>query len=397
MNPDPRSATNISSLPKEHCFGCSACQSICPVECIQMAADREGFDYPQVDESICIQCRKCVLVCPGFNDISREANKGEPRFFGGYLEDDLIRQASSSGGMFTVFAEQTLSRGGVVYGAVLDLSQMAAIHSRTTSQAGLAPMRKSKYVQSSTQGVFERVKQDLDTGLPVLFSGTPCQVAGLAHFLGEHPENLLMLDLVCHGVPSPALFAAHFSLRQDQLGTPITKIDFRTKDKGWGGFLNFYIKVETDEGAALTYAPLDAYYALFLANLSLRPVCYRCKFASTHRVGDITLADFWGVQKEHPELHDGRGTSLLLVNTEQGEQALQASQHRLRLKALAGVHPLPPNLVRPTPSPPLRETFLEKIQFDGWAGQRFRKHFLALVVLVWNKVKQGLKTGRHRN
>ena len=236
----------------------------------------------------------------------------------------------------------------------------------------------------------------MDAGLPVLFSGTPCQVAGLIHYLGDHPENLFTIDLICHGVPSPALFASHFLLRQSKLGAPIKKINFRTKEKGWGGFLNFYVKIEADRQAALTYAPLDAYYALFLANLSLRPVCYRCKFASTHRPGDITLGDFWGVQKEHPELFDGRGTSLVLANTKLGEQALKKVMHKLRLKQLAKIHPLPPNLVHPTPKPALRDALMKSIRFSQWRKQRIWKHIIALGVLGWLKVNQGIKAVLNR-
>jgi coenzyme F420-reducing hydrogenase beta subunit len=361
-----------------------------------MAADDEGFPYPQVDESACIECRKCVLVCPGFHDISRQGYKTEPQFFGGYVEDDPVRRDSSSGGFFTVLAERTLSDGGVVYGASIDFVRMTVAHNRSAGREGLASMRKSKYVQSNMHGIHAQVRKDLESGRAVLFSGTPCQVAGLTQFLGGHPANLLTLDLICHGVPSPALFTSHFSLRQQKLGTAITNIDFRTKDKGWGGSLNFYLKVSTDQGAVLTFAPLDAFYALFLANLSLRPVCYRCKFAATLRVGDITLGDFWGVQKEHPELYDGKGTSLVLANTDKGEKALNEIQNRLNLKVLDEVRPLPPNLIKPTPEPALRDTLLSSINFHHWGKQRFWKHLLALGVLLWNKAQQAARAALRR-
>lgn len=388
---DPESAINISSLPKEHCFGCGVCSSICPLDCIQMTFGPEGFAYPQVDETLCNACRKCVQSCPGFNDIDREDAYPEPRFFAGHYEADLTRIKSSSGGLFTAFAEKTLSKGGTVYGAVYDFDRMAVLHSRASSLKALDPMRKSKYVQSDTTKVFKIIKQDLRSGLPVLFTGTPCQVAGLHLYLKEREENLFTIDLVCHGVPSPGLFAAHFSWLEEKRRSPITNIDFRTKDKGWGSFLNFYLKVTTKDRTKLTYAPLDAYYALFLANLSLRPVCYLCKYASQKRVADITLGDYWGVQKNHPDLFDGKGTSLILANTQKGENLLLELQQNLTLKPLTAVHPLPPNLVRPTPKPILRDGFLRSIQYDRWGNQCAWKHLLALSVLAINKFLQGLK------
>ena len=386
LNPDI--SLNISSLPKDHCFGCAACVSACPLDCIQMRFDQEGFSYPQVDEDVCNTCRKCVRVCPGFNEIKREGSFPQPNYYGGYLENGSIRTHSSSGGLFTAFAEQNLSEGGSVYGAVYDFEQMAVVHRRATCPDTLAPMRTSKYVQSDTSGVFEQVKQDLEAGLPALFTGTPCQVAGLTRYLDAQRDNLLTIDLVCHGVPSPGLFASHFSACEDTLRSPITNINFRTKEKGWGSFLNFYLKVEIDDHSVLTYAPLDAFYALFLANLSLRPVCYHCKFASTKRVADLTLGDFWGVQKQHPELFDGKGTSLILANTKKGEEALLKLQENLTLKSLDAISPMPPNLIRPTPKPMSRDTFFKSIRFERWRRQRIWKHLQALVVLVASKIKQ---------
>jgi len=391
MTLNPKSAINISSLPKVHCFGCTACVSICPLDCIHIITDREGFNYPSVDEEVCNACRKCVRVCPGFNDLNREKYNPEPKFFGGFHQGDQIRVNSSSGGFFSACAEEILSQGGTVYGAVYDFEQMVVVHARTSSRENLNAMRKSKYVQSNTRGVFEQVKEDLQANLPVLFTGTPCQVEGLNLYLGSRHRNLFTIDLVCHGVPSPGLFTSHFLKRQDQLGSSITKIDFRTKDKGWGGALNFFLKVESIDREVLTFAPLDAYYAMFLANLSLRPVCYQCKFASTQRVGDITLGDFWGVQKEHPELFDSKGTSLILVNTEKGQRMLMDIQGDVLLQALDAPNPLPPNLVKPTPKPGLRKSFLSSIHFENWGNQRTWKHILALGVLVKIKIFQGIK------
>jgi len=205
MTLNPKSAINIACLPKANCFGCGVCLSTCPLTCIQMTSDDEGFSYPRVDETICNACRKCVQTCPGFNDTDREEYLTDPQFYGGYLNKDSIRFNSSSGGFFTACAETILSQGGIVYGAVYDFEQLMVFHARATNFDGLSAMRKSKYVQSNTQGVYDQVKADLEANLPVLFTGTPCQVAGLNLFLGDRHKNLFTIDLVCHGVPSPGL------------------------------------------------------------------------------------------------------------------------------------------------------------------------------------------------
>lgn len=391
MIPDPETAKNISALPKDYCFGCGACMNTCPLDCIQMVSDLEGFLYPEVNEDICNTCHQCVDTCPGFNDLDRKNYYTEPEFYGGQIHNDDIRIQSSSGGFFTLLAQHILSLGGTVYGAAYDLEKMLVCHRRVTQVDGLAALRKSKYVQSDTDRIFLKLEDDLNTGLPVLFSGTPCQVAGVYHYLGKTPSNLFTIDIICHGVPSPGLFTSHFSMIEEKLASPLINIDFRTKDKGWGSFLNFFLKIETKDRKMLTYAPLDAYYTAFLANLSLRPVCFQCKFASTNRVADITLGDFWGVQKQQPDLFDGKGTSLVMVNTTKGHDLLLNIKEATVLKSLEGSLPLPPNLVKPSQRPKLRENYLTSIRFNRWRKQCFWKHLTALLVLSLAKLRQGVE------
>ncbi len=391
MTQNGKSSHNISSLPKAACFGCAACESICPKDCITMQPDHEGFLYPIVDEDQCIACRKCIDVCPGFNQVTMAQPLPDTRFIGGKILDESIRYQSSSGGMFSLVADHILGQNGVVYGAVIQPQDMRVVHARAVDPDGLQAMRKSKYVQSDTTKIFPRVQQDLSTGRPVLFTGTPCQVAGLYLYLGQQPDNLFTCDIICHGVPSPGLFQNHFGDVEDRMDAPIHKIDFRTKEKGWGSFLNFYLAIETDHKKRLVYAPLDAYYALFLANLSLRPVCYTCKYATTPRTSDLTLGDFWGVQRQAPDLFDGKGTSLLLVNTTKGQRLVDATAPRTKLKMLSAVVPMPPNLVRPTPKPKSRDRFFETIDLRNWKTYRFRAHLTALFTIVKNKLRAVLQ------
>jgi coenzyme F420-reducing hydrogenase beta subunit len=378
---------NISILAKTGCYGCGVCVDVCPTLCIGLENDAEGFPYPVVDQPECIDCQWCILSCPGMNDVSRERFLDQPEFYAGYSKDDQVRYQSSSGGFFSPLAEHILAEGGVVYGARYDFDRMTVEHARVDDIAGLPPLRKSKYVQSSTVTIFPQVKKDLAEKRKVLFTGTPCQVEGLHLFLKQDDANLFICDIICHGVPSPVLFQRHFSALQAQRGSAITEIDFRTKAKGWKGPLELYLEVAYGEEHTLTYAPLDAYYALFLSNLVLRPCCYHCKYASTQRRSDLTLGDFWGVKKYHPDLFDGKGTSLILANTEKGKQLLEALAASVHLEQLSTVKPFPPNLTRPTHQPQSRARFFDRVAIEHWHPRRRAAHLLALAVIAWDKTR----------
>jgi len=377
---------NIAPLPKPQCFGCSVCADICPVNCIEMIFDFEGFLYPKVDDEKCIDCGKCISACPALNSSRKTQPVNPPNFNYGYINDDRSRHQSSSGGIFSLLANHTLSQGGVVYGAMYDFEHMSVIHARAASESEIQPMRKSKYVQSDSDTIYSHVKQDLNAGKPVLFTGTPCQVEGLNLFLGKEFENLLTCDIICHGVPSPGLFKSHFTLIKNQTKTPVTNIDFRTKAKGWGSFLNFYLMIKTETKQRLIYAPLDAFYALFLANLSLRPVCYQCKFANLDRKSDLTIGDYWSVKQHSPELFDGKGTSLILVNSKKGEKTLSLLGRKATIQPIQPPQPLPHNLVQPTERPKQREKFFERISLDEWHKYRTRWHLFAILSLVKDKL-----------
>ena len=383
---------NIDSLPKQNCFGCAVCADICPEKCIVMTHDFEGFPYPQIDDKCCIACGKCLEACPALNTAQRQGAITPPPFFAGYTKDEDLRFQSSSGGIFSLIADNILAQQGTVYGATYNIVEMAVVHARASAQDGLAAMRKSKYVQSDTRDIFSLVKKDLRAGLKVLFTGTPCQVDGLRLYLGESYENLFTCDFICHGIPSPGLFTRHFKNIEKRGDAPITDIDFRTKEKGWGSFLNFYLKVATEKKRHLTYAPLDAFYALFLANLILRPVCYQCPYANLDRKSDITIGDFWGVEKSHPELYDGKGTSLILVNTVKGRKMIHSLAGHLTIKPVENLATLPQNLQEPTGCPNIREQFFRHIiRLEEWPKGQLQAHLLAISHLINNKLKALLR------
>ncbi len=304
----------------EDCCGCHACQNACPVGCITMVADREGFSYPQVDITACVDCGICNKVCPMSNDPC----PGEaPLAFAVWNKDTEIRTESSSGGVFNALMVSTLNQNGVVFGAAFDDSMILS-HQAVSNEAESIKLRGSKYLQSSIGSSYQEVKDFLKLGRRVLFSGTPCQVAGLYSYLGKDDENLLTCDLVCHGVPSPKVFALYLAEMERRHGAKVTQVVFRRKDQGWKKFsVAWSFENNTEYCKVFTEEP---YMIGFLQNIDLRPSCHACHFSRLPRVADITLGDFWGVGQHHPEWDNDKGTSLILVQTEKGQRALEACQ-----------------------------------------------------------------------
>lgn len=305
----------LSILKKENCTGCYACVDICKNNSISMKIDREGFWYPIIDKNKCINCNMCERVCPVLNSTNIKNN---PVAYGCYNLDENIRFQSSSGGLFTLIAEQILKENGIVFGAEFD-NKFNVRHNYIDSIDDLNRFRKSKYVQSKIGNTYIQVEKFLKDNRKVLFSGTPCQIAGLKSYLKKEYENLFCIDFICHGVPSPKVWTKYVDYILNLYKSKLTYIDFRAKSKKRGGgngnysMLFFFEKEEYRK-------PFneDLYMIGFLNNLYLRPSCYSCKFKSVHRISDITLADFWGVENVAPELYDDRGTSLILINSSKG-------------------------------------------------------------------------------
>lgn len=302
----------------QDCCGCNACYNVCPKNCIEMRFDKCGFAYPAVKEGACIQCGRCVSVCPIQN---KTVGNLPLRVLGTKNEDENIRKTSSSGGTFFELAKQTITDGGIVYGCALN-ADMVACHIGIEDISGLEKLKSSKYVQSDIGDTYRRAKENLLVGRKVLFSGTPCQIAGLKNYLGKEHENLLLVDVLCHGTPSPKMFADYLEyLSEKYKGKPVS-VNFRQKQKGWK---RLYFEVVFDNGKRyFTFSGYDRYMAMFLNNISLRPSCYECKFACEERQGDITLGDFWGIGRKYPERDDDKGISLVLINSKKGEQAYSA-------------------------------------------------------------------------
>lgn len=353
----------IEIVDKSKCCGCEACRSICPKKCISMQADKEGFLYPKVDLSQCVDCKLCEKVCPVLNP---KYSKKEPLVYAGINNDINIRLQSSSGGIFTLIAEQIILKKGVVFGACFD-EQWNVVHDYTETKEGLARFRGSKYVQSYIGNSFLQAKRFLDEGRFVLFSGTPCQIAGLRNFLRKPYQNLLTVDLVCHGVPSQKVWKKYlyelvseaYNIKKRSLSfsfaDKINSISFRSKENGWK---KYNVKIEYKNGKKdVIPAERNIYMNAFLSDLSLRPSCYDCP-AKLHKVqSDITLADFWGVDRLHPEIDDDKGCGLILVNKEHAFALLKSLDCQLYEQKLDEVIPFNPSIEHPVKEPVNRNFF----------------------------------------
>lgn len=301
---------------KSRCCGCSACVQKCPKQCISLIADDEGFLYPKVDESVCIDCGLCNKICP----LQHEANPTDPiKVLSAYNNDEQARLNSSSGGIFTLLAEKTIKQGGVVFGARFD-NQWNVTLDYTETICGLKVFRSSKYVQATVGETYLKCEQFLLDGRHVLFSGTPCQIAGLKGYLRKEYDNLITVDILCHGVPSPMIWQKY--LQEITLGNTIQSIIFRDKTTSWKDY-RFVVITEDKQHSVNEHHTHNIFMKTFLSELIVRPSCFVCPFRGTnHRLADISIGDFWGIQHIQPEMDDDKGTSILLLNTPKGIQAL---------------------------------------------------------------------------
>ena len=296
---------------KQDCCGCTACVERCPKQCITMQEDEEGFLYPHIEESICIDCGLCEKVCPVIN----QAGPRKPlKVYAAKNPDEKIRMQSSSGGVFTMLAEKIINDGGAVFGAKFN-KNWEVVHDYTETIDGLAAFRGSKYVQSNIGNCYIKAEQFLKDGRKILFSGTPCQIAGLNLFLKKEYNHLLTIDVVCHGVPSPIVWRDY--IKSISKSNPVLSVTFRDKSTGWKNYSTKYVMINTE---VKHYSIDDNHMQGFLLNLYLRPACYACPSKCGKSMSDITIGDFWGIQNHYPDFDDDKGTGLVLLNTEKSIQ-----------------------------------------------------------------------------
>jgi len=316
----------------ENCSGCHACFSVCPKSAITMSESNEGFLYPQIDSDKCIKCGLCEKACPALNPIKKENE--DTKAYAAINKNEAIRLDSSSGGIFTAIAEKVIEENGVVFGAKF-ASDFSVVHGWTDTIEGLAEFRGSKYLQSVIGNNYKECKAFLESGRKVLFSGTPCQVQGLKKYLQKEYANLLTVDFICHGVPSPLIWKKYMDYRAEKIRAKrgeIVKTSFRRKNDGWKMFsLSFTFANDSEYRATLNK---DPYMQIFLKDIALRESCYDCKCRGITRPSDITLADFWGVQNVLPEMDDDKGTSLVVTHSDKGNNLVNLLNDNCDFKAI---------------------------------------------------------------
>lgn len=299
-------------INKDKCCGCGACANICPNNCLIMKPDEEGFIYPVFDEKKCINCNLCEKVCP-FENI--KTMTCVPKVLAAKSTDDYIRFNSSSGGIFSELAKKVISKGGIVCSAVMADDNRSVIFDFAENVEDLEKFRGSKYIQSDTKDVYKLIKEKLLKNVEILFCGTTCQVAGLKQFLIKDYDNLLCVDLICHGAPSPLMWDKYLDYYEEKYNTKVDKISFRSKKYSWAEFgMNISSKKERFE-----FSFENPYFRLFNSNLCLRTSCYDCKVKGMNNLSDISLGDFWHIETVIDNFDDGKGVSMVLLNTTKGE------------------------------------------------------------------------------
>ena len=359
----------VNVTRKEDCCGCAACVQVCPKSCITMVRDAEGFDYPKADPERCISCGLCEKVCPVSHAQAEPA--GEPKAFAAY-GPDKDRAESSSGGIFAQLARRTLAQGGLVFGAAMAEDGKIAVHMAIDGEEDLPRLQGSKYLQSHMGNCFRQAKEALEAGRAVLFTGTPCQIEGLLHFLGRDYENLVTADVICHGVPSEKLWQKYLDYQQHRYGSRVTRVSFRDKRQGWKSFSMALTFENGKQYAKKLY--FDTYLQLFLQDLCLRPSCYACPSRKKHRVSDLTLGDFWGCDRVCPEMDDDTGLSLVLIYSEKGQRAFDALSLKRKTVTLEQALTANKAVIRSPKMPENREAVLSAL--DGCSIDAVGKRYL---------------------
>ena len=320
--------SNISVLNHTDCCGCKACGDVCPKSCISFCEDKEGFVYPHVDEAQCISCKKCQRICPELNpSYNAKSDSAIAAFALNYEE----RRNGSSGGIFGLLAQEIIKKGGKVWGAAFDFD-LQLHHEAAIKTEGLSRLYRSKYIQSDPERVYTQIKKDISEGILTLFSGTPCQCNAIKNFIGRS-DLLITVEVICHGVPPQSLFNKLIAYLESKSHCKIISFSFRSKSEKALHPHSFTYVCENGK-RKMTVNGLHyqfPYYFGFQKYITLRPACYNCKWAKPERTADITLGDFWGIDKYDSSLDAKEGVSMIIVNTEAGEALIECIENQKQI------------------------------------------------------------------
>ena len=377
----------------DECTGCSACESVCLRNAIIMKENEYGFKVPDVDESICINCGKCVSACPIKARLDKKEKavgerSTEPIVYSAYSLREDIRFESTSGGVFTEIAKYVLEKGGYVCGAAYD-NDCTVNHSFIENPNQIGELRQSKYVQSDIGSSFIETKERLSTGKMIVFVGTPCQIAGLYSFLGKHYDNLITIEFICLGVNSPKAYNSWIKGIENRKGSKVCRVWFKYKSEGWRKS-PFITRIDFADGTNIVLNQRNNYYmrGYLEKNLFFRPSCSTCKFMGLPRVGDITLGDFWGLD---PEDEDDKGTSLVMINSELGEELFNSIQDTVKSErqSLAIVRKGNAHFDTPAEYNPQSKEFLKRIEYEEF-DECIQKYLpsKSIVLKAINKIKK---------
>lgn len=320
----------VRRLPQKSCNGCSACVSVCPADALELVEDEYGYYRSSVNEDKCIKCKKCIHICPALNDI-KKTNYNHPMCYAFQAADDSLLYNSTSGGAFSLIAHEVLEKHGLVFGAAWK-EDFSVHHISVDNEEDLSKLRKSKYLQSFPGNTFRTIKTELDNNRTVLFSGCPCQVAGLQSYLGKSYDNLITVDILCSNAPSAMFFKGYL---MDNY-TKLSGYEFRHKGEGWKpGWKDYAIKVKHEDKSEVVLKGLgyDEYQKLFHSHVMCPEHCEKCKYQSLPRYGDITIGDFWGVEKKMALNGTEKGISVVLCNNEKGKAIVDGiSSNKIGIK-----------------------------------------------------------------
>lgn len=376
---------------KADCCGCGACFNVCPRQAIAMKEDQCGFLYPEIDASVCVGCGRCRSVCSYQNE---KVSHSPVKTFAAVARDRNIVKKSASGGIFAALAGKMIMEGGVVYGAAF-WRDWSVQHTGIESISQLHRLQGSKYTQSSTGTSFRQVKHYLEQGRKVLYSGTPCQIAGLYGYLGKDDENLITVDIICHGVPSGRMFQDYIRQLETDNGGKVTAFSFRDKSAGWG--INGCALIEK-KGISVRkriWQSASSYLFYFTRGWIYRENCYQCKYACSHRPADLTLGDYWGIEKVHPEYlgkgewDESEGISVVIANSQKGLETLEQLGELIELKPSSFEKAAWKNGQLNHPSKPgSRDELLKQYASGGWSAleNRFHKN------IGWRKYSSQVKS-----